>query len=276
MGAFSGKFGTVNTVPAVRQWQISDTITLPEYVASNTLRGKGRKSGISDWSGSYQAYGGQPAVMPGTSFSFAGYTAPENETLAGTGVVKSGTAVVSSVAIVWDFAANNVISHTVNFEGNSALSSNPAGSPYDDAADPVVYTPGECPAIVDEDTDEVTHVTTATLTISSSNPSYANSSTSQGQRRKSGIIDFTLSITREDSTFFYSKGADVELNLYVTPTLFWVLKWAKVQDYTNFVINPETGAIISHTMNFAMNGFKVGTGPGNIILPDTNLYWGVA
>lgn len=263
MGIHSGKLGVVNGQSTVRNWNIVDDITNPKFVASNTAGGTGRTSGIQFWSGSFGFYGGMPSVLPGQLFAFLGYTAPTND-VSGVGMRASGNAVVDNVVITYNWANGDIISSVCNFTGDLALAW-ASGVQVIDATIPNV--PSICAAKIETSDDgaaytPLANVTQAVLTISADNKKYANSSTNCWMGVKSGPIDFSLAITREDDTQLLAKGANKYVKVWHSATAldFWLLKWAKVKGFTGLSVNPETGEIIKHTVTLEMNGFNGATG----------------
>lgn len=276
MGVHSGKFATVNGMSTVRNWTIVDDITNPKYTASNTLGGTGRQSGVQSWNGSFAFYGGLPLVLPGESFAFLGYTAPDDD-ISGVGMRGSGNAVVDSVVVTYNWSNGDIISSVANFTGDLDLTWL-AGVQVVDATVPNV--PSVCGAKIETSDDGAAftvlpNVTQAVLTISAANQKYVNSSTNCWTGVKPGPIDFTLAITREDNLInTLAKGANKVIKLWNSGTAldFWLLKWAKVKGFTGITANAETGEIIKHTVTLEKNGF-VGGVVGEISLPGDVAFW---
>lgn len=273
MGVHSGKFAVVNGMSTVRNWNVSDLITNPRYVASNTLGGSGRVSGIQDWNGSFGFYGAVPPVMPGEIFSFLGYTAPNDDISGSNGQRGSGDAIVDNIAIVFNWQNGEIISGTVNFSGDGALAW-ASGAAITDATAPDV--PSICGVKIELSDDdaaftELANLSQATLTISAANVSYVNSSTACWTKRKAGPLDWNLSLTLDDDVFLV-KGANKVVRVYIDATTFYKLKWGKMKDINGITANIETGDIIRHTAMFEMNGFVAGVA-GQIVLPDASVFW---
>lgn len=277
MGVHSGKFGVVNGMANVRNWNITDSITLPKFAASNTKGGHGRISGIQSWQGSFGYYTMIPPVMPGEIFSFAGYSAPDNDTLAGTGTRLSGSAIVDSVAITWNWSNGEIISQVCNFSGHLGLTETTGAAAYSDATSP--EAPPVCGTKIEYSADgttyvELTDLTQATLTITAANLAYVNSSTGCLTGRKAGLIDWTAAITRQDSKRILSVGDSKYWRFYTDSDSFWLLKWGKIKDFGNYTVDVETGAIVTHVVNLEMNGILAGV-VGSITKPDgVSVWWG--
>ncbi len=278
MGIHSGKFAVVNGKSTVRSWSISDTMALMKFVASNTQGGSGRRKGVKSWSGSYNQYGATPAAMPGEMPTFAGYTAPDSDTVGGDGDIYSGTTIIDSVAVTWNYGGGDILSMVTNFSGHLSLSK--TSDLLADATDPT--TPEICGLPIEYSTDNgatftaLSNLTQAVLTITSANQAFVNSSTNCETGRKPGPIDFTLALTRQESNLDadFAKGDDLIFKMWVDDTNFWFLKWCKVKEFTGLTADTETGAIIQHTVNLEMNGFVDGFGIGLIMLPGNSVYWG--
>ena len=281
MGVHSGKFGVVDGESTVRNWSISDEQELQSYVASNTLFGTGRQPGKESWNGSFQSYGYLPGVMPGESFAFIGYQAPDDD-VSGNGMRYSGTAVSSQLQINWNWGAGEIINSQVDFAGHLALTA-ASGAEITDSTfpsvPPVTVTKIEFAPGPDFDTfEELDCLLTAQLTLQCALQAYSNSCTIVSNRlwtgQKAGPIDWTLSVTSQDNSRPFTKGQQVALRLYVNATEFFLLKWGRFQNYTGITVDRQTGAIISQTMNFGMDGFDtVAEEIGQIVLPDDSIWW---
>lgn len=290
MTVHGGRFGVINGASTVRNWSIVDTEALQPFKASNTKAGTGRRRGVKSWTGAFNAYGPAPAWMPGASFSFAGFTAPANDT-SGVGVKYSGTALVDSISVLWDFMNAAILQCTVNFSGHLALTIASGQAQLLDASTPTA--PEICglklqAAELDNDTGDlddfadIAAVATATLNITAVNQPFVNSDTACWTGRKAGPIDWTMGIVLQTDDQPYAKGTDLALKLFtenaVDPddSLFWLLQYAKVKEYTGLQVDLETGAIISQTMNLEMNGHPIGATDGVITLPGDVAYWPAA
>ncbi len=283
MAVHSGKFGVVNGQSTVRNWVINDVQEGKAFVSSNTKGGTGRRESIHDWTGSFSAYGGIPAALPGAALAFSGKTSADDDSQTGTGQVYTGTAIVDSVVITWNWASGDILSYVTNFSGNGELVESVAT--LSDATSPV--TPAILLTKVEWETNTVGPVFTewenlaqAVLTITAANQPYVNSSSvisgKAWRLRKAGIIDMTLAVT-EQATLRASLpalGVSEVIKLYTDATLFYELTWMQVLDFSGINVDIETGAITSRTVNFGMDGFKAGVA-GTIKLPDASTYWPV-
>jgi len=285
MGIHSGKHGQINGVNTMRRWTINDILKHAQAVASNTLQGVARKGGVRDWNGSYMAFGGNPVsmVLPGQSFAFVGYGAPNND-VSGVGLRYEGNAVAKSVAIVWNWKTQEIIGHTVQFEGDLELSINDTGADPGDTVAPAILSPGGTKidwALNNSGSfSTLPNLTQATLTITQAIAAYVNSSTyiagETWTGKKAGApIDWTLSIQQEDTdrlTNVWEPGDVLDLKLFVDSTNFWRLKFGLAGDFTGIGANRETGAIIARTLNVAMNAYY-GSSVGQILLPGGTQFW---
>lgn len=285
MGLHSGKWGRVNGVDTMRQWSISEVARHPKAVASNTLLGTARRRGVRSWSGSYNAYGEQPVAgaMPGQIFSFEGYGAPNNDVSGGDGLLYQGDACIKSVAITWDWKGGNILSHVVNFDGHLELVKEDGPDPGD-AVVPNLKEIAACKidyAMFDLGVfTTLPNITTATLTISSTNSAYVNSSTVIGgviwTGCTGGPIDWTCAIAQEDvnrlPADIFDIGDSLDLKLFTTASEFWRLTHGMVRDFTGIRVNRETGEIIARTINVDMNCYY-GSTPGTITKPGGSQWW---
>lgn len=282
MGVHSGRFAIVDGVDTVRNWNISETTSPARFVASNTRNGTGRRKGIRSWTGSYAKYGAKPLHMPGEFFNFLGYTAPDDDTEGGQGLCYSGSAIVDSVALMWNWQNGEILSHSVNFSGHLALTVETDDDPQDLTEPDVPEVWGTKLAFgadVSAAETVIANMLQATLNISSSNQSYVNSSTYIGDKpwtgRTPGNIDWSLAAVIQDNIRTASVpvvGEDTQIKLYIDDTLFWLLYWGHVRDYTGLTADRDSGAILQGTMNLDMNA-SLGGDIGRIQLPGESEAW---
>lgn len=276
----TGRYGSINGVGAMRNWSINEGFTTVKSVASNTQHGTNRNQGIYDWSGQYAAYGHTPAAMPGEYLTLSAYKAPDAADDIDNGELFGGSVLVGSVAITWNFATNEPISHVVQFGGNGALSVS-AGSPPADAASVAEFRPcdGKIAYFESPTVNRIAHVTQAVLTFTREMKTSVNSGTSTGSgscttiRKPGAAIDWTLAITTEDGNEVaaLASGQIKNLRAYVDATDFWDLKWGIFGQRSGLQVDRETGNVISQTHNAEMKGFN--SGVGNITKPGAGSAW---
>lgn len=277
----TGIYGAVNGVSAIRNWSINEGYTTLKTVASNTQHGANRNRGIFDWTGSYLAYGHTPFKMPGEYLSFQGYKAPDAAGDVDNGEIFSGSAYVNSVAITINFQTNEIISHTVNFGGNGALSI-VAGELIVDSSTVTEFPPCAGKVCVFDGTTltRLEHITQAVLTFTREAKTTVNSGTSNGsgacltKRYPGSDIDWTLALTSENGNEvpLLATGTIRNFRLFVDATLFWDLKWGLLGQRTGLQVDRETGNIISQVHNAEMKGFNAGVA-GLISKPGGTQFW---
>lgn len=280
-GVHGGRFGVVDGITQVRNWQINDDGNLARGVNSASKMGSFRRKGTASWAGSYSAHGAVAAVMPSEMFSFLGYTAPDGGTVGGVGQTYEGAAIVDSLGISWNWAGGNVIEHQIGFSGHLTLTPTAADIAALDAtvSDPEVV--GVCKITRSVDGAawvEIENVTQASLNIQAANAAYINSSTSSNTGRVPGPIDWTASIGVEDNLLGsgLSKFTDYWFRFYVTATTFYELKWGTVKSFSGLQISRETQQVIAHSISIEMNGTKSVASvltAGHIKLPDASTWW---
>jgi len=278
MGVHSGKFGVVNGINRVLNWSLDETQEAQRHVTSATKGGSGRVPGVKDFSGTFTGLNGKPIVMPGDFFQFQGFTAPDNDTWGGDGVIWQSTAsgaIIDQVAITWDWTTGLLISADYSFSGSGPLSKDTGN---------LADTSEECPlstlggkieiGVTEQATAEVLDVTTFTLTYLAENASFANSGTNSWMERKPGPIDWTASMEVENNDRSASMvlGGNYVIKAFIDAADYHLLEWANVIDFTGLTVNRDTGDIIAHTVNFGMNGCLAGN-TGRIILPGEVTAW---
>lgn len=277
MTAHSGKFAVVNGQSTVRNWTVNEINEAKPFVASNTLGATGRRVSVWDWNGTFSAYGGSPSMFPGDAFTFAGYTAPDDDTQGSDGQRYSGTGIIDSIVITWNWANGDILSYVANFSGNGALAADTGL--YTDSTTPTVPPAVDTKITYDDSGDtDWTNISQAVLTLTAANQAYVNSSSvvsgKAWRQRKAGILDATLAVT-EDRTLRASLpdiGDSLDLKLWVNATEFWQLQWMFLENFSNISADRETGAIIQRTANLSMNCHD-GTSLGTIVHPDLTVKW---
>jgi len=280
----SGRFGVVNGMSTVENWNLSESKTADSYVASNTYAGTVRGGGITRWSGSFNGKGAIPPVMPNESFLFEGYTAPDDGTEGSAGTVYGGQAIVSSVSINWDWTQNDILSWTVNFNGGTPaapeLTISTKTIPLDTTIPPTVSA---CGTVITYGADiEIPALASATLTFTAALSSEVHSGTQCYETWTPGALDWTLTANQQDYkrgvAGYPDLGDDLLLKVYTDQTDFWQLKFGKAQEYSGLTVDRSTGATISRTLNIAMQATD-GLVIGNVVKPgddpETTVYWGV-
>lgn len=277
MGAHSGKYGVVNGQEAVFNWSINDDATPAVVVDSSTDGATNRVSGINAWDGSFGQNLGQPSVLPGDTFTFTGFTAPDDGTPSGTGQVYSGSALCSQVAINWDWAGGANITSELTFLGHLALTLSTAN--HADAADSNPLS--VCGTKIEYSSNgtvwtELPNISNATLTLSVATSDYVNSSTGCNTGRDSGPKDWTAAIvlddTKRDASDIPAKGTQLWWRFYVDATTFWLCKWGTVRNFTGITVDRVSGAIVQQTMNVDMS-VSDGTATGYVTAPDGTTDW---
>lgn len=276
--SLSGQFAAIDSVPAIMQWAVSRTRPSNAFKHSGTKGGTNRRKGVGAWSGTWSAAGGVPAVLPGASASFIGYTAPTTGVENTNGERYSGTIICTEVLIKWDYTTNAIVSHDVSFVGHLGLT-RADGAAVLDAVQTVEVESSLCPmkiGTIASPTD-LTDIKTAQLKITSDVKSYINSSTgNETGNRASSLLDweaqFVIETTDGD---MYVEGAEAEtLQMFVNATEFWDLRQAFFREMSGVTANRETGDIIDQTLTWEMASNKAADGAlGTIIKPDLTTFW---
>ena len=273
MTIISGVLGSVDGAEAVGKWSISHTANIQALVASNTQGMEVVLEGNKDWPGSYEAFGPQPAYMPGEGFTFIGSIDEETGT--------NGAAVVDSVEIVFDFEGGLPIKHTVNFSANSDLTIGAAVSV--DTGQTALLSSIGCTvsagtAIAVPVYSEITDVRTVTITITAGNTPYVSSSTAGSTRRLAGNLSVAIAVSVfEDSLADLPVlNAEHALKITLSAATFWEFIWVRVADTSDIDLDVMTAALLGATINYRYTGFiTIATvlTQGSIVMPDTNDFW---
>lgn len=113
MGVLTGMSAAISGISRLQEFWI-EAETIPEGgYDSASPSGPVYAEGNEDWRGQAQAYGGEPAKLPGTDFTFVG--CDRNFTGA------TGPAIVDSTTIHWLVEEGNCLYHVYEFSGDGKL-----------------------------------------------------------------------------------------------------------------------------------------------------------
>lgn len=269
----SGELGAVDGEHTVGLWTVSSSQDLKKIVASNTDNMPLRLAGKGDWSGRFEAWAAQSAVLPGDIFTFTGSM---DGSLGAT-----GAAIVDSFELTIDIEAGEVVKHVVTFSSNGALTL--GSSVAADATTPDPDSSVDCSIQVSDPLAspsyaDLINITTITIRISADNVAYSDSDTASETKRLKGPLDASISYTQNIATpaTFLAKGTTHQFKVFVNATEFWEFEFGMVEAITDVEVNMETNAVIKGTVNVAFTGYTniatVAT-KGTILKPTGGAYW---
>lgn len=273
MGVFSGELGAVSGASAIKDWSISEAVESKSVVSSATKRGTARTKGINAWSGSYKQIGAKPTHLPGDIVSFIGWVRPTTGVEGTAGLAATGSVVVNSVAITWNWGDNSAMETSVNFQGSGALAWNAAQASVVDATMLTPVTPNGL--AINMAATPLPDVISATFTLS--RPVQSSVSSSSGGntvRTPGGAFDWALSIVQYNESGLLTGatiGSDQILTLPAGGVEVWDLKWGQYLGSSGLKVD-RAGTLIQRTLNFAMNGV-VGNSLGWIKKPGAVDIW---
>jgi hypothetical protein len=262
------------------EWTASIQQASTSFVNSATARGTHRNNGPRSWAGTINCVGAVPALFPGQTHSFEGFSAYEDLT---DGLILAGDVIVDSLAVNWDWSTVESIKHNYAFSGIGAPTSWASATAIEDAT--IEQSPSICGTKIEYSVDgttwvELPNLKSAALNITAANSSFVNSGTHAGGAcwtgRTRGPIDWTLSIVQEDdappgTTGMPQIGDNLNWRLYTTSTLFWALNFGRVDSYTNYRVNTD-GSIIDRTIAVGMTSSRSSVA-GQIALPGATVVW---
>lgn len=269
----SGRSGIVNGETGIREWSISYDGSPPQYASSATGPGHGSASGNTDWSGSYNMYGGFPANLPGDGFTFQG-------SIDGS-LGAEGVAIVDQIEITWNIEEAVIISSVVSFSANGALvfgNYAPTDATVPDFPSSIgteleLGIAAASPTLI-----QVKDLRSMTLTLTSDNKSYVSSDTGGVTKRVAGQMNFTMSFSMYEGDWSELEVLNTvqEMWLYVNSTEYWKLKWVKIVSVSDLSVGIESADIVSATISGQMDGFTdIGGTPtkGTVIPPGGGTPW---
>jgi hypothetical protein len=273
--SISGQLAAINGVSNVVDWSIQRSRPLNSFKTSATGGGTRRSPGVGSWQGSWRAKGALPSAMPGAAITFTGYAGP-SDGVSGNGFRYSGSAFVNQVVLNINFVTNEVVSHEVSFLGSLGLTV-ASGVAITDVTTPEEVAASQCGVTYNAGT-ALSDMTSVQLTITADVKQYVNSGTANETGRRGGkLIDWTCAIGVERTDRTLAEGLQLaDLTIVVGPGVNdkYVLAFARVQEYSGFTANRETGDIIAQTLNLAMDSNKESDGTlGSIVIPGATTYW---
>jgi hypothetical protein len=232
------------------------------------------KGGVRDWSGGASIFGASGTWMPGDIISFVGYKGPTTGVKGTAGIRSTGSAIVESLTMNWNWETNEFLASDLALLGNGPVTHASGAAILDNTATSLI-TP--CGTAIEIDDVELPDVVTAALTITEPSKPYVTSSTSCWTARKKGTgLTWTLVIVqRNDSGIAPMAIGNNEsvIKLPVGATNVWELAYAHLDSITGVVVNPETGDIISQTLNFSMTAIDDADNLGYIKKPGSATNW---
>lgn len=253
MSVISGKDGAVNGQPIVRSWSLAHSADIKSMVASNTQSGSVTLPGNENWSGSFVQYGHIPSLIPGESFVFTGSVD------GATGAY--GEARVSTVTIAWGHEAGEPIGMVIAFQANGELTLGAAVASDTDDFDNVESSVGVLVKLATPggSFDPLDDVRSAQLVLTAANKEYRSSSTEGHTKSEEGPWDWALTIDMYSGALLSELPAVNEvkgIQLFVNATEYWELLWGRVGEMTNIQVNPETGDLVSGSLNMSMHAIE--------------------
>jgi hypothetical protein len=287
--AMTGVFGTVGRRTTIRDWMINSFSDTRRYAASNTRGAVDRMRGNYDWNGRFRHFGDWVAMSqsypgggyPGEYIQFQGYQGAPDETYGGEGPWVQGDAIVDSIEVVWDWLTNDPVSVTTNISGNGAIQ-DMTDAAHTDISPPDTYSSEFCVLSIRDFTGGGSLTTVcarrATLTMSCDNKAYVNSCSGGIVKRAPGILDWNMAIVMEqpDSanlSFGQGNVVGISINVNGSSEGFFELNYGIVRGFSDFVVNIETGDIISYTVNIEMCATDDSGTVGHIHVPNTTGDW---
>lgn len=284
-GPRSGKHGAVNGVPVTRNWTLNILNALERRYHSASRGGPDVDLGIEDWNGILEGFGGFPPFFPGDIVALILFTGPSTGVLGATGDTYTGFAIIDSLTVNWNWQPNNSLNWSASFSADGCLTE-VEGEELDVSA---VCLDRMCSVLPFIDDDicgspgsyaEWANVESATLTITSANQMVVNSSTDCCTFRIPGNIDWTLDIVDQEEYIIPVYTIPYGFRMYINGTQYWQLSWGQLMNISNLRVDIETGALVTKTNNFVMNGRlccgSAAATLGSIIDPAGATQWPIA
>jgi len=297
----SGKYGVVadsiGVISDIRQWTVNQTVDSKSFGASNLKGGTNRRAGLLDWTGSFIRSDKYPLplLLPGFDIDFKGYVgdgiAPNS-----LGLTSTGLAFIDSLNVVWNWETNELQTLTYNMMSQASILAQSQQQANDTSTPNAIQSAKAVVQIATFADSAFANflpicVKPATLNLLA-NPQSSSSSCTvvagpfQTQARKSGLVDWNLALVMDAITtapFFsgdpgaqhpvFGPGDFVIVRILPDSLVideYWELQYGFVNDISNFIVNIETGELVSYTFNISMavdSGFATPTTNSKVLFP---------
>lgn len=283
-GEVSGRGGELSlagtALSSIRDWRINYTSANRNAVNSASNGAQSSLAGNKDWTGSASLYGrtGPTAgavVLPGTEYAMVGNNGSTSA---------SGQVVVTSLSTEVDIAGGNIITQSIEFGGNGALTFGTT-SVTADASAPAEFSSIGCKLMfqpyaagVAGSDAEILLVTRFNFVLNAEVKSYVNSGTSGNTKRLAGSAiksaSGSFTIQEGDLDLLRSKpylpGTFGILKCYVSSTQFWTFSQVVIDANNDVGAQVESGDLSLITVPWTWSAFNNVSGTrtaGTILYP---------
>ncbi len=205
--------------------------------------------------------------------------------LTDTGNVFSSTADIFPLAEVKILSATKtgeIISHTVNFSANAALTLGGSIATDVTVPDPPTSIGTKVQvgtAVASPIYSDITDSRGWTLTITADNQAYVSSETAGSTRRIAGNISATISVPvyEDDFADLPVVNSHSYIRLYVTAATYWDIGFVRWGEASDLLVDREGATILGATLNGQWSGFAdivTTSTKGYIKKPDVSTWWG--
>ena len=271
MGILSGNVsvianGTGTPLSTARTWSVNPTVTMASGVASGTKGAPVLTPAISDFTGTVTGYGPQPPILPGSAFSFRGYTG-----VASPGDGYTGASIAESVTISANPDTADYIEWTMNFAGNGALS---RGVEFTETQDASTQTMQTSKALkVEYNSVEIAPVLNWSITLTRVLQPYTNASGVIQRVASLYTATATWAALEADSGAIPTEGLIKAAKFYTDASNYWDFQ------YGALTTNPATfdiegGTLSGYTASLEWSTRDDGgTHDGTIVAPDSTVWF---
>ena len=241
----SGRYGAVDGISQLQNWNLDVQMTDNAQANSFTRAAKTRDANVQDWTGGATYLGSTFPAMSG--FVFTGYTAPANGVYGGVGKIYTGHALWNSVSINGDASSGGRVNTQVQFGGDGALTV--ANGTVTDTIAPVKLMAHNC---VVKFNNQILRWKVFSLNITNEVQQLVDSGTGGWNARYEGILDFTGSVTQASDVNITPNGTVGKLEVTCGELLIFSADYVIVTSFGGMTVDPSSGAIIEATTNFGL------------------------
>lgn len=272
MARYSGRYGSINGVSQVQNWNLEITASDNAHANSFTRGAKMRDPGVFDFTGSYNFCGANSfntsLASEGSTFElYSGSLA-----YGGTGVKYSGTALWTSVGITADIPSGARVITAIQIAGNGPLTQ--ATGTYKDVQTPGILMSKDCEITFN---GETVNFKSFNFTLNHEVQEYLGSDCVDEngkvwKKRYPGLIDCTGTIDIADDAPLATPNDIGALVITCGDTELLNIGYARYMSTSGLTVDPSSGALVSSTGNFSMAAHNDSGSIGSLSVMGTSIW----
>ena len=245
--AFSGRFGSIEGISQVQNWNIDLTMSDTAQANSYTQAAQARNDGVWSWNGACTFLG--KTIPSLEKFTFKGYTG--NGSYKQSGALINGDAVLTGLTISGDMTTNARISANLQFAGTGPLLR--ASAMHEDTLSPDIMRSKECVIAIG---DEIVRWKNFSFNLTQSVQPNVDSECvledgNVWAENYPAILDATFSVLVPGAEEFADGDAVVSVKVSHSGDDIIDVGFMRYMGMSGLTVDPNTGSLVEHTENFS-------------------------